>query len=64
MSTCASASVMGFIYLLGLLYATPDMASAAASDNGAVTTFVAACGPVVGRVLTNLLIGNLYFAGG
>jgi hypothetical protein len=61
--TCIATAIMGFVYLLGLLYSTVDVAAALAADNAAIAAYVNACGKRVGHVLANLLISNFFLAG-
>ena len=61
--TCLLVACTGFLYLIGLLYSTLDIESATKGSNAAITAYVAACGPHVGRILANLLISNFFFAG-
>ena len=61
--TCITVAITGFAYLLGLLYATPDIEAAIDGENAAISSYVTACGSAVGKILANLLISNFFFAG-
>jgi len=52
-----------YVYIPALLYSTLDVDTVLEGSNAAVATYVMACGPTVGRILTNLLLSNLFFAG-
>ncbi len=69
-ATCVCAAIIGFIYLLGLLFAIPNIDSFLKkyntndeSINLAVATYELAAPHRVAMALTTLVILNVYFAG-
>ncbi len=68
--TCVCSAIVGFIYLLGLLFVIPDVSTFMNANSGddqpinlAVATFESALPHRVALTLTILLIINIYFAG-
>lgn len=61
---CAVGSVVGLLYILGLLFATFDYGSITGGiSDPIINVYVAALGQNGGLALTILLIFNLFFAG-
>lgn len=65
--TCVMVAVVGFMYILGLLYSIPPslgvFTSLTTYGNAASSLFAVAKGNNVGLILTNVLVANLFFAG-